>query len=508
MDENKKYKRVILVLFCLAAIGITYYVLFTYPYPGVADQGDFQRVMDVCRLTRTSHDNYILNHIGYYKYTTSDYLIMPYTLYNIGLTIISTSMGYFITFVSLICQLFGSDVFKSNYLAILYAVVYIFSMAAILKYFNIKSKFKFTILAIIGLFVFLDGNYLVFFNSLYGEPMMITTLMLLIATYIYYVYKKYVIKDDKHVFRNIIFVYISSWLFIGSKMQVLSALPVIMFVLGKVIWDNRKIVSKKKFIVLIIAFILIVAYPIGINLRHVDIGDDTHYNSVFTGVLENATSKQQKEQALIDLGLNPEMAVNSGTNSYQAISDYQDGFIPHTEYMEEVFYSKMSNSKLAIYYLTHPASLMKGMEYTATMALNTSNNLGKYSYSYSKESIGTFDRFTYWSDLKTYLPKNLLFIMGSFIVIFLVSIFEYIKNKKSKEIKAKIQFLWCLMVIAILQFPMPFVGNGRCDTSKQLYLFNFIFDILIVIAVYWIISKIFNLIFLKKKSKTVDLKKE
>ena len=501
MDENKKYKRVILVLFCLVAIGITYYVLFTYPYPGVADQGDFQRVMDVCRLTRTHYDNYILNHIGYYKYTTSDYLIMPYTLYNIGLTIISTSMGYFITFINLICQLFGSDIFKSNYLAILYAVIYIVSMVIILKNFNIKSKFKFTVLAILGLFVFLDGNYLVFFNSLYGEPMMITTLMLLIASYLHYIYKKHVMKNDKHVFINIIFVYISAWLFIGSKMQVLSALPVIMFILGKIIWNNRKIVGKKKFIVLIIAFILIVAYSIGINLRHVDIGDDTHYNSVFTGILENASSKEQKEQALIDLGLNPKMEVNSGTNSYQAIDDYKDGFIPHTEYMDEVFYSKMSNSKLAIYYLTHFSSLMKGMEYTATMALNTSNNLGKYSYSYSKEPIGKFNRFTYWSDLKTYLPKNLLFIVGSFALIFIISIFEYIKNKKSYYIKNKIQFLWCLMLIAILQFPMPFVGNGRCDTSKQLYLFNFIFDILIVIAIYWIVSKIFNLIFLKKKTK-------
>jgi hypothetical protein len=143
---------------------------------------------------------------------------------------------------------------------------------------------------------------------------------------------------------------------------------------------------------------------------------------------------------------------------------------------------------------------MKGMEYTATMALDTSNNLGKYSYSYSKEPIETFNRFTYWSDLKTYLPKNLLFIIASFIIVFLVSILEYIKNNKSKEMKAKIQFLWCLMFIAILQFPMPFVGNGRCDTSKQLYLFNFIFDILIVVSAYWIVSKIFGLIVSEKKN--------
>lgn len=34
------------------------------------------------------------------------------------------------------------------------------------------------------------------------------------------------------------------------------------------------------------------------------------------------------------------MEVNSGTNSYQAIDDYKDGFIPHTEYMDEVFIVK------------------------------------------------------------------------------------------------------------------------------------------------------------------------
>ena len=58
-----------------------------------------------------------------------------------------------------------------------------------------------------------------------------------------------------------------------------------------------------------------------------------------------------------------------------------------------------------------------------------------------------------------------------------ISLFNYIKNKESKEIKAKIQLLWGVMLIGVFQFPMPFVGNGQADTTKQLYLFNFVFDI-------------------------------
>ena len=53
--------------------------------------------------------------------------------------------------------------------------------------------------------------------------------------------------------------------------------------------------------------------------------------------------------------------------------------------------------------------------------------------------------------------------------------------------------LWGVMFMGAIQFPMPFVGNGRADTAKQLFLFNFIFDILIVVIVVTLISKIYDL---------------
>jgi hypothetical protein len=50
------------------------------------------------------------------------------------------------------------------------------------------------------------------------------------------------------------------------------------------------------------------------------------------------------------------------------------------------------------------------------------------------------------------------------------------------------------MLIGAIQFPMPFVGNGQADTSKQLFLFNFTFDGLLVIILSYILFKISDLI--------------
>ena len=50
------------------------------------------------------------------------------------------------------------------------------------------------------------------------------------------------------------------------------------------------------------------------------------------------------------------------------------------------------------------------------------------------------------------------------------------------------------MLIGVIQYPMPFIGNGQADTSKQLFLFNFIFDILIVVSIGCTCCKITSLI--------------
>ena len=52
---------------------------------------------------------------------------------------------------------------------------------------------------------------------------------------------------------------------------------------------------------------------------------------------------------------------------------------------------------------------------------------------------------------------------------------------------------------------MPFVGNGQADTGKQLYLFNFIFDIFFILILLCIIFKAIDYIKNKISKKQTTL---
>ncbi|MGG7179435.1 hypothetical protein ACQPU1_17855 [Clostridium paraputrificum] len=494
MNLKEKFKdnyiRYFLVAFVLLAVGIITFVLFSNPQVGVADQGDFDRVMSASGLSLLDSDLMNPDFKRFYDYTVTDYKITT-NIFTLFITIFGSSMGYLITFITYICKVLGQEVFKTQYLAIAYGIMYISALALILKNINIKSKLKLAILGAISLFVFMDGNYLLWFNSLYGEPMMISTLLIFIASFLYYINYKYVKKGEEELTSKIVFVFIAAFIFLGSKMQVFTTLPFVVILLAKVLWDNRKVLPRKRFISLIIMFCVVIIYPVQINMVNKNISKDTQYNSVFYGVLNGS---ETPEQDLIDMGLNPDMASEAGKHAYQDASDYVK-YVPRTEITEQEFYSKISNGKLAKFYLTHPKRLIQGMQYTADKAFITSTSLGKCSREYSEESVREFNRFTTWSDFReSKFPGNLWFIIAVYVAIFAVSLFNYLKNKDNGEIKNKIILLWGLMLIGGIQFPMPFVGNGQADTAKQLYLFNFVFDMLLVIAVAWVLFKGIDLV--------------
>lgn len=489
MKIPKNYIKWITLVFIVLASLIFTWILFVNPKLGVADQGDFDRVMNATGLSLLDSDINNPNFIRFYEYIVTDYKIN--SVNNIFITISGTSMGALITLICYICKLLGQSIFKTQYLAIAYFLIYLSAFLIILKSINLKNPIKYTILILLTLFIFFDGNYLIWFNSLYGEPMMIITLLLFIASVLYYTYYKYSLKKEDKLFSKLVYIFVSALLFIGSKLQVTMCLPFIILLIAKIVWDNRKSFSRTNSFIIGILFILLLAYPIAININSGSLSKDTQYNSVFYGVLNGSDTP---EQDLIDMGLNPDMAVEAGKHSYLSPDQYEK-YIPRTEITEEQFYSKMSNSKLAKFYLTHPKRLLEGMQYTASKAFYTSTDLGKTYQAYNEEPVTKFSRFTTWSYIReNLLPKQLWFIIAIYLIMFIYSAIAYIKNKSNPEIRIKSLIILTLIFISGLQFPMPFVGNGHADTSKQLFLFNFIFDIFFISILMYIICKLIDYI--------------
>lgn len=493
------------IIIAIAAIAIIFYVVFKYPGQGVADQGDFDRIMSASGLTLIDSDKNNLDFIRFYKYIVTDYSISSNFLSFLH-SFLGTSVVYLIRVVNFVVVIFGGDVFKTQYLAIAYGTMYIFGFLYILKNLNIKSRSKFIVLGCLILLVFFDGNYLIWFNSLYGEPMMVTTCILLIGAVLNYMNKRYLRDEKKEIIMDIVYVFITTFLFLISKMQVITAIPFVLVMSIKILWDNRRYLSKNKLIELSVLIAFVVIFPFVINKTNGDISNDTQYNSVFYGVLNESKTP---EQDLRDMGLNPDMAVEAGKHAYLEPNEYVK-YAPRTEITEQEFYSKMSNGKLAKFYLTHPLRLIQGMEYTAEKAYITSTSLGKTYRFYSEESVTEFNRFVTWSVFREkYIPKKIWFIASVYLVMFSISLFYFIKDKGDKVQRLRIMLLWCIMLIGAIQFPMPFVGNGRADTAKQLFLFNFVFDIMIVTSLSWTLFKIIDILKINdlfKKNSTKDVR--
>lgn len=479
--------RLVLVL---GALVIICYVLFRYPPPGIADQGDFDRVMNVSGL-RLGLEN--INSPDFVRFL--DYPVTDYQIYNLNpgslvARLQATSMAWLITLISLVCKMLGQQTFKTVYLAFAYAILYISALYVIMKYSNINNQVKLALFGLIALLVGLDGNYLVWFNSLYGEPMMITALMLYLAAWVCWLNYQNVSPSDHGRFSRLLFIITAAYLLLGSKMQVLSALPVILIMVGKLLWSERHKLKSCQAVLLCLLYVGLIIYPLNLEVKDQDNGN-RQYNSVFYGILKDSPNPVQD---LADLGLNPDMALDAGKHAFQNNSDYVK-YIPRTQITQQEFNSKISNGKLIKFYITHPARLVQGMEYTAGQAFITTTFLGKYPREYSETPIREFNRFTLWSSFREeHLPKHLWFILLTCTVIIASTILLYRRNRGLQEVKSKIELFWGILAIGLLQFPMPYIGNGQADTSKQLFLFNFVFDLMLAVSVCWCLSRIIDLL--------------
>lgn len=464
--------------FLVCSIFIVFHVLFIPPRPGVADQGDFQRVMGVTGL-REKEIYEEEQDVRYFKFVKSEYIMTPVNPLRFTGIIPTTSMIYPIAAAKLLCKISGGNIFNTEVLAIVYAIMYVTALMLCIRWNGSGSIQANILLTVLSLFILLDGNYLVWFNSLYGEPMMITGLVLFIASVL-----NIADKIDSIEGKDLLFISIASFLFLGSKIQCITALPLVIIMLVRVFSLKYKVKNVLLLKNALIPVVLLIFYTLGFYIQvNSTCGVDTKYNSVFYGILNDS---DDPERDLRMLGLRTDMAVEAGKHAYLPESQYEK-YIPWSDITLEEFNNKISYFKIIMFYLQNPERLIKGMEYTASQSFHTATFLGKYKKTDVEEYTYLFHRFTFWSDLRNrYLPKRLWFIISFYIIILIITIKKYLKAKISGRLK--IELIWFIAATGIFQFPMPYLGNGKADTAKQLFLFNYTFDILIIILAVFLLQ--------------------
>ena len=460
--------------FCAALLFL--YVVFTPPLTGMADNNDFSR--SFYGIAYIDRDYYYSTQK--FVYVNTEYAITPFP-YQCLTTSPSLSPVYSVYAGRLLSRMLGHDTFQMSLYCWLTGGVYILLLTALYGMLLPRKPVWRAALAAAMLFVFMDGCWTVWWYSLYGEPHILIGMLSLGFFFLLFLRA-----EGWHPSSPILplipllGIGMSGHYLLGAKLQAVSLLPAVAMLIAYLIariWMGRKAARYgwlKLFIAALLLPLLLFRGVAVYQLTGNRFNSETLYHSVFYGLLADSPAPAD---VLAELGLSPELLADVGNHSYLPDDRYVYGG-RKTERMRQEFYDKVSNTTIVRYYLTHPAALWRGMNYTASQAFRTDSGIGHFTEADHQrfDLTGRGVRFSLWSAIRTRLPKSLWFLLLVCVGSLAATIAMY-RAVPAGRIRDACVFFWSVLAMGVLQFPMPYIFNGRADTAKQLFTFNYVFDI-------------------------------
>lgn len=452
----------------IIAAGILVYMLLVKPVIGMADSGDFQRIMSTVGLD-------YLNPAISYEDRYFGYMHTKFAFSG------NTTVGYVSTEIILVYlavlfnKILHPHVFDIRFLSVIYSLLMLVTFACCLRLkllASLTSKITFSLLFII---IFLDVGYISYYNSFFGEPTALLFLLLTIAL-------AFRLSQQREPRMTDFIVFIISAMFLaGSKVQN-APVGLIFCLLGLRFMSLSAQRSWKRSVIAGVALLLI--FSVGIYMKAPkELKVINQYQSVFYGILKDSATP---EQDLRDLGLDPKLAVLANTNYFTKNTP-----IPQqSEELKQEFYNNISHAKIAMFYLKHPARYWNKLQVTAHHAM-TIRTL--YTGNYEKEE--GFERgklsssFSLWSTFKSkVLPHSLWFIGTFYILYYLVLLLLYVNEAIWSNRNTYVVFA-AIPLIGLVAYLVPLLGDGEADMEKHLFLFNVCFDLMIIVSLVWLVHQ-------------------
>lgn len=468
---KKKYFRLeFLTVFICALILIK--TLILEPVIGVADNGDFIRIMNSTGLGYFSEDFTD----KYFEYFNREYKIIPTE---------KMEGGYFSTEIFLvkisktINNLFlnRNGIFDIRFLALIYSLIFLVSIYLVLKYSKQDIPILNYLITLLIIIMFADLGYISYFNSLYGEALSFTSLLLFIGL------SFKLSKQSNPQIITLIAFFAAAILLTGAKAQN-APFGLILAIFGVSMIRLRKDVTWKSIIFISCSLLLLV--PL---ISYTSISENikvcNKYQSVFHGVLKDSPTPKND---LRELGINEDLAVLAGTHFF--MKEYPIDI--NTPLVMNEIRDKVNPAKIALFYLKHPSRFVEKLNVSAKNGFKIVQGFGNYEKTDNPEFRITAEDFRIWSNFKLrHLPHSLTFVIIIFTLFYSILLIMYLSTKKSSD-KLYLETFAIVGIIALIQFVVPIIGDGEADLSKHLFLFNVCFDIIFLFCIVWAAKKIFK----------------
>ncbi|WP_253735891.1 hypothetical protein [Paenibacillus sp. FJAT-26967] len=461
----------------LAVIGvllITGYALFTPPYIGMADNGDYFRSIYSAGLYFNLPD-YDSHHFGHF---VRQYGIFQY--FNENGSMVISSQTLFIKAAMLLNQLlFDSAVFDIRFQGIIFTLLFAAAVYLVVESLTWKIPRKQGyIIALLAVFMFGDTGYTAYFNSFYGESIVFIMMLFVFASWLLIYRKRY---NDYALLA--VFV-ISSLLLTTSKQQNAPVGLIVAVMALSLLWIRRDRIFRVLTVgSLAVLFLSGVATYALISKEFVNINQ---YHAMTRGVLMQSPNP---EETLKTFGINEQFAILKGNIYYERYTTVD----VDSPLLEKHFYSQYGFVPILKYYVTHPDKLSSMLNVAAKDAFTIRPPaMGNYEASAGKafgEHTGFFSAYSLIK--KALSPKTYGFIIiwiALVVGLYMPSFIEAVKLRNFRLAQRMILIL-TMILCGLSGILVSIIGAGDADLAKHEFLFTVAFDIVTFLTLSDIISR-------------------
>jgi len=446
---------------------ILVYQLFIPPSIGMADNGDFSRIMGAVGL-EYSTDNLADRHFNYfvpkYKFGSSgEWDALDWTSENL---LVLGAMA--------VNRLGGkTGMFDVRALGAIHLALFLLGVWLLLRLSARLGLATRAVIALLLALVFCDVGYAAYFNSLYSEPGSFVFLFLALAAAIG------LAKQPASLPR------LGAWLaacllFVSAKPQnSLLAIPLA----GYGFWIAYGIARGRRRVLVAGSAVALLLAPIAISLSTPKwIMKHYLYNAVFFELLQNSATPREDLQ---QLGLNPEFAKYRGTQIFSPGIPVEDPAF------EAAFFDRIGSARLGLFYLRHPGRLAGVAQRAAQSAFSQRPSyLGNFEKSCGLGPRAQSQAFQLWSKLReSAAPRSLWFVAVFFAGSASAALAVFLSTS-SRQVKAAMVLQLALVAMALEQLLVAEAVCGQYELTKHLFLFNLLFDLCLcadlVLATAWV----------------------
>ena len=449
----------------LAAAGVfilTAIALFIPPYIGMADNGDFYRVMYSNGLYIQQAD-YDGSYLGYF---VKQFGIFQY--YNESRSMMLSSQSILIqAAIALNKLVYSNEVFDLRVQGLMLLLLYttaIYLLVEALTW-GVPRKFG-MIIAAAAVFLFGDTAYTAYFHSFYGESVVLIATLLLFASWLLMYRNRY----NDYV---LLAVFLVSGLFLTTSKQQNAPVGILLALMGMALVFIRQEKVYRWAGATVMAMLLVAgaATYLLIPKEYVQINQ---YHAMTRGVLLHS---ENPEETLREFGIGKQYAILKD-------SIYYEKYVPadvNSKQLQEEFYSHYGFGSILAYYATHPDKLGAMLNQAAQHAFTIRPPaMGNYEHAAGKPFAAQTRFFTGYSLLKKAMaPKTIGFIViWMFLVagLYLPSLIAALKARNLRQAQRSL-LLFTAIGIGLVSILVSIMGAGDADLAKHEFLFTLVFDL-------------------------------